>query len=78
MDEHIKKQKNTSLILEVLKEKGKIRRSDLYKEVMKKQRQKYGKASSYQVVSRDVSRLLNRHLIKAIDGGMRSQILSLK
>lgn len=76
MYEHIKNQKNTSLILEVLK-KGKIRRSDLYREVMKRQKQKYGKSSTYQVVCRDVSRLLNKKIIRAVDGGKRSQILSI-
>jgi len=77
MPENLAKQKNTLLIIEVLKHEGKKRRSDLYKEVMKKQKQKYGKHSTYQVISRDVSRLLDKKIIKVIDGGQRSQILSL-
>jgi len=72
----IAKQKNASLILEVLKGKKRIRRSDLYREVMKLQKKKYGKATSYQVISRDVSRLLNKRIIRVSEGGVRSQILS--
>ncbi len=74
----IKKQKHTSLIIEVLKENSKIRRGDLYKEVMKKQKQKYGKTTTYQVISRDIERLLKKKIIKVISGGPRSQILSLR
>lgn len=77
MNEQITKQKNTSLILEVLKENNKIRRGDLYKEVMKKQKKKYGKSSTYQVISRDIDRLKNRRIIKVVSGGQRSQILAL-
>lgn len=77
MYENIKKQKNTSLILEVLKENKKIRRGDLYKEVMKKQKHKFGKPSTYQAISRDIDRLKNRKIIKVISGGQRSQILTL-
>jgi len=72
----IAKQKNASLILEVLKGKKRIRRSDLDKEVMKLQKKKYGKATSYQVISRNVSRLLNKRIIRVSEGGVRSQILS--
>ena len=78
MIKSIKNQKNVSLILEFLKKTKKIRRSDLYKEIMKLQKKKFGKATSYQVISRDVTRLLNENLIKVVDGGQRSQILSLK
>ena len=74
---YLKKQKNISLILEVLKENQKIRRGDLYKEVMKKQEQKFGKSSTYQVISRDIDRLKNKKMIKVISGGQRSQILTL-
>jgi len=74
----IKKQKHTSLIIEVLKENSKIRRGDWYKEVMKKQKQKYGKTTTYQVISRDIERLLKKKIIKVISGGPRSQILSLR
>lgn len=74
----IAKQKNALLILEVFKVKRMIRRSDLYKEVMKLQKKKYGKSTSYQVISRDVSRLLRKRLIIVVEGGTRSQILSLK
>lgn len=77
MYEQITKQKNTSLILEVLKENQKIRRGDLYKEVMKKQKKKYGKSSTYQVISRDIDRLKNKKIIKVVSGGQRSQILTL-
>jgi hypothetical protein len=73
----IEKQKNVVLILEVLKEDKKIRRGDLYKEVMKKQKQKYGKSSTYQVISRDIDRLKKKKIIKVISGGPRSQILTL-
>lgn len=78
MNNQLINQKNTSLILEVLEENKKIRRSDLYKEVMKKQKKKYGKYTSYQVISRDVSRLIKNNKIRVIEGGIRSQILSLK
>jgi len=74
----IKKQKHTSLIIEALKENSKIRRGDLYKEVMKKQKQRYGKTTTYQVISRDIERLLKKKIIKVISGGPRSQILSLR
>ena len=74
----LQKQKNISLIIEVLKENGQIRRSDLYQEVMEKQKEKYGEKTSYQVISRDVSRLLKKNIIKVVKGGPRSQILSLK
>jgi CTP synthase (UTP-ammonia lyase) len=77
MYEDIKKQKNTSLILEVLKENNKIRRGDLYKEVMKKQRKKFGKSSTYQVISRDIDRLKSEKVIRVVSGGQRSQILAL-
>jgi len=77
MNEQITKQKNASLILEVLKENNKIRRGDLYKEVMKKQKKKYGKSSTYQVISRDIDRLKNKKIIKVVSGGQRSQILAL-
>ncbi len=73
----IKDQKHTSLILEVLKENKKIRRGDLYKEVMKKQKEKYRKSSTYQTISRDVDRLLRKKIIKVVEGGQRSQIISL-
>lgn len=77
MGEQITKQKNISLIIGVLKENKKIRRGDVYKEVMKKQKIKYGKSSTYQVISRDIDRLKNRKIIKVISGGQRSQILAL-
>ncbi|MCG2827077.1 MAG: hypothetical protein L6265_10860, partial [Thermoplasmatales archaeon] len=72
------KQKHTSLIIAILKENSKIRRGDLYKEVMKKQKQKYGQTTTYQVISRDINRLLKNGIIKVVSGGSRSQILSLK
>jgi len=77
MYEPVAKQKNASLILRVLKDMKSVRRSDLYKEVMKLQKRRYGRPTSYQVISRDVSRLLRNKLIKVVDGGVRSQILSL-
>ena len=73
----IKKQKNVALILEVLRENSKIRRGDLYKEVMQKQKKKFGKSSSYQVISRDIERLKKKNIIKVISGGSRSQILTI-
>jgi hypothetical protein len=73
----LKKQKNVSLIIDVLKDNSKIRRGDLYKEVMKKQKQKYGKITTYQVISRDIERLIDAKVIKVVSGGPRSQILSL-
>ena len=78
MKPDIKKQKHTSLIIAILKENSKIRRGDLYKEVMKKQKQKYGQTTTYQVISRDINRLLKNGIIKVVSGGSRSQILSLK
>ena len=77
MYDQITKQKNILLIIEVLKENKKIRRGDLYKEVMKKQKKKYNKSSTYQVISRDVDRLKNKKIIKVVSGGQRSQILTL-
>ena len=69
--------KNISLIFSVIKDKKSIRRSDLYQEVMKLQRKKFGKATTYQVISRDVSKLINKKVIKVTKGGQRSQILIL-
>jgi len=73
----LKTQKNTSLIIEVLKENGQMRRSDLYIVVMDKQKEKYGKATSYQVIGRDVTRLIINNVIKVVRGGPRSQVLCL-
>lgn len=70
--------KNILLILDVLEEREKIRRGELYREVMKKQKQKFGRATTYQVICRDVDRLINDNIIKIIEGGPRSQILALK
>lgn len=75
--QEIKKQKNASLILEVLKQNDKMRRGDVYQEVMKKQQRKYGEVTTYQVISRDIDRLLKNKIIKIISGGQRSQILAL-
>ena len=69
--------KNTPLIIEVLKENKKIRRGDLYKEVMKKQKKKFGKETTYQVISRDIDNLKKQKAIRVISGGPRSEILSL-
>ncbi|MBS3084438.1 hypothetical protein J4411_00820 [Candidatus Pacearchaeota archaeon] len=77
MDKHLNQFKNIPLILEVLRENKKIRRGDLYKEVMKKQEKKFGKATTYQVISRDIDTLKKRKVIKVISGGSRSEILSL-
>ncbi|PIV45055.1 MAG: hypothetical protein COS25_01900 [Candidatus Nealsonbacteria bacterium CG02_land_8_20_14_3_00_37_10] len=71
-------QKNNKLILSILSREGKIRRGDLYLEVKKLQKQKYGKETSYQVIERDVDRLLKGGLIKVVSGGPRSSVLSLK
>ena len=64
----LKKQKNISLIIDALKKNNKIRRGDLYQEVMKKQKNKYGKSSTYQVISRDVDRLKKNKIIKVLSG----------
>lgn len=77
MPQEIKKQKNVALILEVLKENNKIRRGDLYKDVIKKQKKNFGKFTTYQVISRDIDRLKKKKIIKVISGGPRSEILSL-
>jgi len=74
---NLNKLKNVPLIIEVLKENKKIRRGDLYVEVMKKQRKKFGKATTYQVIGRDIDHLKNKKVIKVISGGIRSEILSL-
>ena len=68
--------KHIPLILEVLKEKKRIRRSDLYREVMQKQKKRFGEITTYQVISREVDNLLKAKEIKIVDGGKRSQILS--
>lgn len=77
MNSNLKNLKNVSLILEVLKENEKIRRGELYKEVMKKQKHKFGKSSTYQVISRDIDRLKKEKIIKVVSGGSRSEILKL-
>lgn len=74
----LKVQVNTKLVLEILKKNGTMRRSDVYKEVLAMRRKKDNKSITYQVVARDVQRLLDANIIKRIGGGKRSQILSLK
>lgn len=64
--------------MEVLRSKGSIRRSDLYREVMAKQKKRYGETTTYQVISRDIDRLLRHNIIKVVSGGIRSSVLSLK
>lgn len=71
------KLKNIPLVIESVRKKGKIRRGDLYIEVKRMQKQKFGKSSSYQVISRDIDRLLKKKIIKVVGGGPRSSILSL-
>jgi hypothetical protein len=75
---NLKEQINTKLILTILKQKGKIRRSDIYQEVLKIRLKRDNKNITYQVVCRDIQRLLDANMIKIIDGGKRSQVLSLK
>jgi len=77
MNQNLNQFKNVPLILEVLRENEKIRRGDLYKEVMKKQKKKFGKETTYQVISRDVDNLKKQKVVKIISGGPRSEILSL-
>lgn len=77
MNQNLNNLKNIPLILEVLRENKKIRRGDLYKEVMKKQKKKFGKGTTYQVISRDIDNLKKQKAIKVISGGSRSEILSL-
>ncbi len=77
MYQDIKRQKNVSLILEVLRENKRMRRGDVYKEVIKKQKQKFGKSSTYQVISRDIDRLKKEDIINVISGGSRSEILTI-
>lgn len=77
MNLNFNKYKNVPLIIEVLKENKKIRRGDLYQEVMKKQKKKFGKETTYQVISRDVDHLKHNKIIKVVSGGTRSEILSL-
>lgn len=77
MNQNLNQLKNVPLILEVLKENKKIRRGDLYKEVMKKQKKKFGKETTYQVISRDIDNLKKQKVVKVISGGARSEILSL-
>ena len=75
---NIREQVNTKLVLELLKKNGKIRRSDVYREVINLRKRKDDKNITYQVICRDVQRLLDHNLIKIISGGKRSQVLSLK
>ena len=77
MNKELNRFKNIPLIIEVLKENKKIRRGDLYKEVMEKQKQKFHKISTYQVISRDIDNLKKQKIVKVISGGPRSEILSL-
>ena len=73
----INNMKNGSIIIDAINEHPEIRRGDLYKVVMEKQKQKFGTSTSYQSISRDVERLIKNKYIKIIGGGPRSQILSL-
>lgn len=77
MKKELNQLKNIPLIIEVLRENKKIRRGDLYKEVMKKQEKKFGKKTSYQVISRDIDILKRKEIIRVLSGGSRSEILSL-
>lgn len=77
MNQNLNKLKNIPLILEVLRENKKIRRGDLYKEVMGKQQKRFGKKTTYQVISRDIDNLKEQKVIKVLSGGSRSEILSL-
>ena len=70
-------QKNTSLIIHVLKEIGQMRRADLYQAVMIKQKERFGKSTTYQVIGRDVNRLMQKRFIQVISGGRRSQVVEL-
>lgn len=70
-------QTNTKLIIYLLRKEKKMRRSDIYKKVIQLRRKRDNKSISYQVVSRDVQRLLDAKLIKIIGGGKRSQIISI-
>jgi hypothetical protein len=74
---NLKKQKNVTLIIKVLEKEKQIRRVDLYKKVMKEQEKMFGKKTTYQVISRDVGRLIDNGFIKIVDGGLRSQIVEL-
>lgn len=74
----IKKQVNAKRVLELLKRNGKMRRSDVYREVLNIRKREDNKNIKYQVICRDVQRLLDHNLIKVVSGGKRSQVLSLK
>ena len=74
----IKKQVNAKRVLELLKKNGKMRRSDIYQEVLDIRKREDNKNITYQVICRDVQRLLDHNLIKIVSGGKRSQVLSLK
>jgi len=77
MKEKLNNCKNVPLIIKTLRKNKKIRRGDLYKEVMKKQKQIFGKPTTYQVISRDIDKLKKQRIIKVLSGGPRSEILSL-
>ena len=73
----IKNQRNTKIILDLLRKNKQMKRTEIYKEVMKIRLINDKKKINYQVVCRDVSRLLKANLIKVVSGGQRSQVLSL-
>ena len=73
----IKNQVNTKIILDLLRKNKQMKRTEIYKQVMKLRLDRDKKKINYQVVCRDVSRLLKAKLIRVVSGGQRSQVLSL-
>lgn len=76
-DKNIKKQVNNEIIIQLLQKNKYLSRSKIYKKVLQIREKKDGVKINYQVVCRDVSRLLKNEIIKVVSGGPRSQILSL-
>lgn len=76
-DKNIKKQVNNEIIIELLQKNKQLSRSQIYKKVLEIREKRDGVKINYQVICRDITRLLKQNIIKVVSGGPRSQILSL-
>jgi len=74
---NLENQKHIKFIIQVLGSNKKLRRNELFKKVQEIEEKIYGKRPFYQTINRDIQRLIDRGFISIIDGGPRSQILSL-
>jgi hypothetical protein len=74
---NLENQKHVKFIIQVLGSTKKLRRNELFKKVQDIEEKIYGKRPFYQTINRDIKRLIDRGFIFIVDGGPRSQILSL-